>query len=373
MTNLMQRGLYVIIGIIVILAIVIGIGRLALEQKWVQDRLGIIAIKYALKTMHTRRTFVDEPGLKIIMCGTNCPTTTRERSSSCTAVVVNGRIYLVDVGGGSWRNMANWQMPADRVIAVLLTHFHSDHIQDLGEVNMQTWTAGRPGNLAVYGGPGVERVVAGFGIAYALDQEYRTAHLGNALMPADRYAMIAHQITRSDGMSLNEGETAVVLDDQGLKITAIGVNHNPVKPAYAYRFDYQGRSVVISGDTRASAKLAEAARGCDVLVHEAQQKELAMLLEQEMKLAGQDRLSNIAHKIQSYHTAPIEAAEIANQAGAKLLVLTHLTPPLPKFLANPFFLRGMHAVRAKGVIVGYDGLVVKLRSGVEEPVLTDLD
>jgi ribonuclease Z len=373
MVHKVRRGFYVLTGIIVIAAVVIGGGCFALNKKWVQEQLCIIGIKYFLKNRSARLAFVDEPGLKVILCGTSSPSANRERACSCTAVVAGGRIFLVDVGGGSWRNMALWQMPTDRIAGILLTHFHSDHIQDLGEVNMQTWNLGRPGNLAVYGGPGVEHVVTGFGMAYALDQTYRTAHQGKAILPADRYAMIANTIARPDGTSLNEGEKAVVLDDQGLKITAIGVNHFPVKPSYAYRFDYQGRSVVISGDTRASSKLAEAARGCDVLIHEAQQQDLVALMQKEMAFAGEDHLSHIADNIRNFHTSPVEAAEIANQAGAKLLVLTHLSPPLPRFFADPFFLNGVNTVRPKGVKIGYDGLVVNLPQGSKKLVLTDLD
>jgi ribonuclease Z len=64
-----------------------------------------------------------------------------------------------------------------------LPHFHSDHIGDLGEFNMNTWAMGRPGPLRVYGPPGVERVVAGFAEAYALDTQYRIAHHGTEFLP----------------------------------------------------------------------------------------------------------------------------------------------------------------------------------------------
>lgn len=151
MTNKVRRTLYVLFGIIII-AIIISAGRLAIEQKCVQDYFVSIGIKYYLKTTLTRRAFINEPGLKIILCGTSSPQPTRERSGPCTAVVAGGRIFLVDAGGGSWRNMALWKMPSDLVAGVLLTHFHSDHIQDLGEINNKTWAAGRSNNLIVYGG-----------------------------------------------------------------------------------------------------------------------------------------------------------------------------------------------------------------------------
>src|SRR3546814_15847698 len=79
--------------------------------------------------------------------------------------------------------MAMLRMPGERINGVLFTHFHSDHIGDLGEFNLQTWGAGRPTPLQVYGPEGVARVVTGFQEAYALDAGYRTAHHGADFLP----------------------------------------------------------------------------------------------------------------------------------------------------------------------------------------------
>jgi len=102
------------------------------------------------------------------LCGTGNPLPDRNRADACTAVFAGGNFYLVDVGPGAWKNLALWHIPAPPLAAVMLTHFHSDQIGELGEVNMQTWAQGRDHPLRVFGPPGVEQVVGGFEQAYAL-------------------------------------------------------------------------------------------------------------------------------------------------------------------------------------------------------------
>jgi ribonuclease Z len=306
------------------------------------------------------RAIVDEPELRLVLCGTGSPLANVARMGPCAAVIAKGHIWVVDVGGGSVRNLAVWHLPLDQISGVLLTHFHSDHIEDLGEANVQSWIAGRNTALPVYGGPGVAEVVGGFTQAYAQDTGYRVTHHGAAMLPREAAIMTAHEVGSAPGAMLAEGETAVVLNQDGLKITAIGVNHFPVKPAYGYRFDYGGRSVVISGDTRESDKLAEAAKGTDVLVHEAQQWALVEEAHELARAQGMTRISKMLNDIQSYHSTPAQAAHVANLAGAKLLVLTHLTPPIPLLLAEPAFMGEVQKERAAGSMLGFDGLMVSL-------------
>ena len=153
---------------------------------------------------------------------------------------------------------------------VLLTHFHSDHIPELGEIRLQTWVAGRRRICRSTVRRASGRVVAGFEEAYALDTQV-PHRPSRRRFPAARGG--------ADGRacpcrSREDATTAVVLDDDGLKITAIRVHHDPAKPAYGYRFDYKGRSVVISGDTAPDEDLAQAAKGADMLVHEGLQPEM---------------------------------------------------------------------------------------------------
>ena len=146
----------------------------------------------------------------------------------------------------------------------------------------------------------------------------------------------------------------------GLTITAFAVNHTPVRPAYGYRFDYRGRSVVVSGDTVKDAGLIAAAKGADVLVHEAQAHHLVALMHEEAEKTGRTRIAKILGDIPSYHTSPVEAAEAANEAGVKLLVLYHLTPPPPAALVERAFVRGVAAVRPRDWVLADDGLLITL-------------
>ena len=241
--------------------------RLALRLPFVQQRLIARGFADAMARNARQEALVDAPELRVILCGTGSPLPNRDRAGPCAAVVAAGKIWLVDAGGGGWRNMNLWNMPNGKLAGVLLTHFHSDHIEDLGEVNLQSWVAGRSIALPVFGGPGVESVVNGFNAAYALDSGYRETHHGATVLPPAAAAMVPHVVQAGPGVSLHEGQVADVLNQDGMRITAIGVNHAPVSPAYAYRFDYGGRSVVISGDTKASPDFATAVAGVDVMVH----------------------------------------------------------------------------------------------------------
>src|SRR5690606_26014472 len=128
--------------------------------------------------------------------------------------------------------------------------------------------------------------------------------------------------------------SAVVLDADGLRITMFRVDHEPVRPAVGYRFDWRGRSVVVSGDTRKSTSVVEHARGADLLVHEALAPQFTERAVAAARRLGMERLAKLASDIPGYHTTPREAGEIAQAAGAKHLVLSHLVPPPNNFLVR---------------------------------------
>jgi ribonuclease Z len=156
------------------------------------------------------------------------------------------------------------------------------------------------------------------------------------------------------------GDQVVVLDDRGLKITAFRVDHGPVEPAVGYRFDYKGRSVAISGDTKVSGSLVTAAKDVDLLVHEALQPKLVGLLQAEFEAKKQDNVAHIMHDILNYHTTPEEAAQQAERAGAKELVLNHIVPPLPLKFAYPAFLGDAARYFSKPITVGEDGMLFSM-------------
>jgi len=292
--------------------------------------------------------------LSVLLCGTGSPLPDPRRAGACTLIAAGDKLYVVDSGLGSTKNLLMWRVPLEKVAGVFLTHFHSDHIAELGELRLQTWVAGRKTPLKVYGPPGVEDVVAGFNRAYSHDADYRTAHHGETFIPREDVDLVAVPIPMS-------GATAPALNADGLKVTAIRVHHDPVRPAYGYRFDFAGRSVTVSGDTAPYEPFASAARGSDVLVHEAQSNVLVGILGDVLSAAGRPRQAKIMHDIPDYHTTPVDAARIANDAHATLLVLTHINPPLPFApVAEHAFLAGVSSVRPDGWILGRDGTLIRL-------------
>lgn len=316
--------------------------------------------------LRDRSAILKDDALRAFVCGSSSPMPDPHRAKACIGVIAGGKIYIVDTGPQSYGNLAVWGVPIQNIGGVFFTHFHSDHIGDLGEFNMNSWALGRKAPLDVYGPPGVERVVAGFSEAYALDQTYRTAHHGAELMSPETWKMIAHPVVLQGEPTPARDRTAVAYDDGTLKVTAIEVNHAPVEPAYGYRFDYKGRSVVISGDTAPHEPLAKAAKDADVLFHEAQGQEMVRKLQAIANEAGNTRLTHILHDIQSYHSSPVDAAKIANEANVKLLVFYHFTPPIQNMVAEAMLTRGVPEVRPNGWLISHDGTLVELPIGSQE-------
>jgi len=306
--------------------------------------------------------------LSVLLVGTGTPLPDVSRAGPSTMIAAGDRLYLVDAGVDSARNLQLWKVPLDKIDGVLITHLHSDHIGGLAEIRLQSWVAGRSTPLKVYGPPGIEQVVAGFNEAYALDDSYRTKHHGAAMLPPAAANLVAVPIVIPPGTT-----TASVFDKFGLRVTAIRVKHEPANPAYGYRFDFAGRSVTISGDTIYDEDLAHAAQGSDVLVHEALAPELVGIMRDELLAADRPRPAKIMRDIPGYHTTPVEAARIANMAHVKLLLYTHLLPILPNAVAVRAFLKGVDDVRPDGVKVGHDGLIVRLPGGGTDVEVGDVN
>jgi ribonuclease Z len=134
------------------------------------------------------------------------------------------------------------------------------------------------------------------------------------------------------------------------------VDHRPVEPAVGYRFDWKGRAVVISGDTRRSESLLEHARGADLLIHEALDASVTARAVAAAQRLGMDRLAKLAGDLPSYHTSPQEAGELAREAGVGHLVLTHMVPPPRNFLLRRAFVRGARQSFGGEVTLGEDGM-----------------
>ncbi len=306
-------------------------------------------------------------GLHVGLCGSGSPMPDPTRAGPCTAVLAGHRLYVVDVGAGAQKNLALMNLPPARVDGVFLTHFHSDHIDGLGELMLQRWAGGANASpLPVYGPVGVDQVVAGFEATYTLDRGYRIAHHGPAVAPPSGFGGTPHPFTAARG-----APDVVLIDDGGLKVTAFPVEHQPVEPAVGYRFDYKGRSIVISGDTAPSPRVEAAAKGVDVLVHEGLAPNLVMIQHKAALAGGKANLAAITHDILSYHTAPEAAAAIAQRAGVRYLLFTHIIPPLPvRALEGPWLGKSRDIFHGT-VRVGHDGDFLSLPVGSHEIVRTD--
>jgi len=301
-----------------------------------------------------------DDALRVAVCGSSAPLPSARRAKACVAVFAGGKFYVVDTGPESTENLSLWGIPLAQIGGVLLTHFHSDHIGDLGELQLQTWAGGRREPFAVYGGPGVDQVVEGFNRAYAMDQGYRTEHHGESVMPSKSWGLVARTVALDGPPTPAKDRTATFYDDGSLRITAIEVNHAPTEPAYAYRFDYKERAVVITGDLKDHPPLARAARGAELLVSEAISRSMTSSLESAADKADRGKTAAIMHDVQDYHISPEEAARIANEAGVRMLVYYHLLPAPDNFLMRRLFAQGVDAVRPDHWTIADDGSLYTL-------------
>ncbi len=318
-------------------------------EAWIIERMAA----RALTGDHTE--LLDDGKLHVVLCGTGSPLGDADGASACTAVIAGGHFVLVDVGPGSWHQIALHRLPRARLEAVLITHFHSDHIGELGEALMQSWVSGRRLPLTVYGPPGVEQVVDGFRQAYAFDTQYRVAHHGAEAMPAAGGSAVARTVVLPAA-----SESAVVFEADGLRVTAFAVDHAPATPAYGYRFDYRGRSAVISGDTRKSDNLILHARDADLLLHEGLAAHMIAPVTAYARAHDLLRWAKLTNDIIGYHTTPVQAAEVAKAANVRMLAFTHIVPPLPNFFARRMFLRGVAEVWNGPVVLGTNGMHFEL-------------
>lgn len=299
----------------------------------------------------------DGKAMRVILCGTSAPLPDPNRAKACTVVVAGDKAYVIDTGPESWEQLARMQFPGARIAGIFITHYHSDHIGDLGEFRMQTMVAGRQQEMPVYGPHGVKPLVNGFNMAYEEDARLRLAHHGAAVVDIAHSALVAKEFGAGFKGELTAEE--VILRDGDLTVTAFEVDHDPIRPAVGYRFDWKGRSVVLSGDTAMSANLTENARDADVLIAESLVPGLVGMAQQQMTAAGNPRVGKIMGDIPDYHVSPVDAAKIANEANVKLLVYSHHIPSVQ--VGMPMYFAGVAAVRPTDKwVAGWDGLRVDL-------------
>ena len=253
---------------------------------------------------------------KLILLGTaGGPTPKLDRSAPANAIVIGDAIYIIDCGNGVARQMMKAGLDLGRVGDVFITHQHSDHNADYGNLLLLAWETDLRTRVNAYGPPPLVEMTRLFLEMDACDIHIRESDEGR---PPLAPLIVPHEIIHG----------GPVMYDENVRVTAALVQHPPVVPAFAYRFDCPDRWMVFSGDTRPSENLVELARGADILVHEVIDLRAIDKVVQDEAMATRLR----AH-LEAAHTPMSEVGQIATRARVKTLVLNHFvpgTPPIPE-------------------------------------------
>ncbi|MCV7444086.1 ribonuclease Z [Mycobacterium paraense] len=244
--------------------------------------------------------------IEITLLGTGSPIPDPNRAGPSTLVRAGGQVFLIDCGRGVLQRAAAVGVGAAGLSALLLTHLHSDHIGDLGDLLITRWIstfAPDPAPLPIIGPPGTAETVEATLKAFGHDIGYRIAHHADLNDPP---AVEVHEYTEGPAW-----------DRDGVSIRVAPTDHRPVAPTVGFRIDSGGASVVLAGDTVPCDGLDELARGADALVHTVIRKDIVVNIPQQ-------RLQDIC----DYHSSVQEAAATAARAGVGTLVMTHYVPAL---------------------------------------------
>jgi ribonuclease BN (tRNA processing enzyme) len=280
-------------------------------------------------------------GTRLVLLGTaGGPRPSPLRSAPAQAICAGDRTYLVDAGDGVARQLALAHIPLRTLRAIFITHQHSDHNADYGNLMWLAWTAGLRTRVDTWGPPPLDKMTKLFFEMNEYDINARISNEGRIpLVPL----VHVHEL-RGDG---------AVMSDDNVKVSAALVEHPPTVPAFAYRFDARDRSIVISGDTSPSRNLVKLARGADVLVHSVMYPPAVSRLVARVPNAAVLEKSILAHQ-----TSAEDAGRIAQEAGVKTLVLSHFVPPDDPEVTEAMWLEAAKRHFRGTVILGRDLLEV---------------
>jgi ribonuclease BN (tRNA processing enzyme) len=274
---------------------------------------------------------------RLILLGTAGGPRPWTQSAPAQAIVVGNIAYVVDCGDGVARQLVRAGVPLREVRHIFLTHQHSDHNADYGNLILLAWAGGLRTRVDSWGPPPLVRMTDLFFEMSAADIDARSADEGRVPL---RPLIHAHEL-RTGG---------VVMQDGNVRVTAALVHHPPTVPAFAYRFDAPDRSIVVSGDTAPTDSLIALARNADVLVHEALYDAAAV----DRLIASVPNASDLRRSILSHHTTAEEAGRAAAAAGVGTLVLSHLIPPEDPAITDEMWSGAARKQFGGRVIVGRD-------------------
>ncbi|MBN3453895.1 ribonuclease Z [Mycobacterium sp. DSM 3803] len=242
--------------------------------------------------------------IEVTLLGTGSPIPDPDRAGPSTLVRAGGQTFLVDCGRGVLQRLAATGSGANALSALLLTHLHSDHIADLGDVIITRWVTTfvpDPAPLQIIGPPGTADVVDATLRAFGHDIGYRIAHHADLTAPPP--------------VEVHECTEGTVWDRDGVRIVVAPTDHRPVTPTIGFRVEHAGASVALAGDTVPCESLDRLATGAGALVHTVIRKDLVNQLPMQ-------RIRDIC----DYHSSVEEAAATAARAGVGILILTHYVP-----------------------------------------------
>lgn len=254
-----------------------------------------------------------EPDMRVVLLGTaGGPVIRSGRVGIGTLVVAGDQVLLFDVGRGVPGALRRVPVSPAGITAVFLTHLHSDHVVALPELYLFPWASdGRRTPFRVWGPSGTRDMMEHLQAAFAYDIHVRRDI--DEHIPAEGIAVEATDIA-----------PGVVYEASGVKVTAFLVDHAPIEPAYGYRVDYRGRSVVLSGDTKVSSNLIESATGADVLIHEVGRwKDDPAFAGDQDELLPNSLTRRHMRAIAEHHTDPVEAGTVFARSRPRLAVFSH--------------------------------------------------
>jgi ribonuclease Z len=241
---------------------------------------------------------------RVTLLGTGVPTPRADRFGPSTLIEAGSRKLLIDAGRGTTIRLNQIGVPMGEINALLLTHYHSDHTSGIPDLWLTGWLqshfARRTTPFHVIGPTGAGALMSGLEMAYRRDIEIRIA---DEQLPPEGVAVVVDEFNQ-DG---------VVFGQDGVRVLAFEVDHGAaITPAYGYRVEYDGRVVVISGDTRYNENVIRYGEGADLLIHE-----VAIVRPELISVP-------FIQRIMAHHTTAREAGMVFSRTRPKLAAFTHL-------------------------------------------------